>query len=71
MPINRTPRFAVKCSNWLRENFFPNNCLTSRVKANQVKDRLTEIDAECVNLHGPPPLYAPYIPKDEGGGPSH
>jgi hypothetical protein len=36
----------------------------------KVKDRLPQIDADCVDFHGPPPVLTSYSPsKVRGGGP--
>jgi hypothetical protein len=37
--------------------------LASRAQANKVKDRLPQIDADCVDFHGPPPLLTSYTPE--------
>jgi hypothetical protein len=48
----------------IARKLLPNNRLARCAEADEVKDRLVKIDAECVNLHGPPPVYASYIPEE-------
>jgi hypothetical protein len=43
----------------------PHHDPASRVQTNKVKDRLPQIDADCVDFHGPPPVLTSYSPEGQ------
>jgi hypothetical protein len=45
--------------------FSAHHDLASRAQANKVKDRLPQIDADCVDFHGPPPVLTSYSPEGQ------
>ena len=49
----------------LPREFLPDHYLASHVETNKVKDCLAQIDADCVDFHGPPPVLTSYSPEGQ------